>query len=38
LRGQQVPAKQLAGLPPFAIASCSLAEPDADLAHAYGDP
>lgn len=37
-RGEQVTAAELARLPPFAIGSCSLTEPDEDLAHAYGDP
>ncbi len=37
-RGEQVPASALARLPPFAIGSCSLTEPDDDLAHAYGAP
>lgn len=35
-RGQRVPAAELARLPPFAIGSCSLAEPDDDLMQAYG--
>lgn len=37
-RGEQVTAAELARLPPFAIGSCSLSEPDDDLAHAYGAP
>ena len=36
--GEGVPAAALARLPPFAIGSCSLIEPDDDLAHAYGAP
>ena len=36
--GEGVPAAALARLPPFAIGSCSLSEPDDDLAHAYGAP
>ena len=37
-RGEQVTAAELARLAPFAIGSCSLSEPDDDLAHAYGAP
>lgn len=37
-RGNSVSAAQLARLPAFAIGSCSLAEPDADLLAAFGPP
>jgi hypothetical protein len=36
--GHRVPAVRLAALPPFAIGSCSLTEPDDDLMHAFGLP
>lgn len=35
-RGNSVPAERLPRLPPFAIGSCSLAEPDEDLMAAFG--
>jgi hypothetical protein len=37
-RGHAVSAERIAGLPPFAIGSCSLTEPDEDLVAAYGMP
>lgn len=37
-RGQHVGAAKLAHLPPFAIGSCSLSEPDDDLVAAFGPP